>query len=42
MGNHIPRPFAGQTAYLEANMPLSQLKNNDTHYIDASDNGFIS
>ena len=32
----LPEPSPELADYLEANMPLSQLKNNDTHYIDAA------
>ncbi|MBR4612972.1 MAG: hypothetical protein IKO40_09690, partial [Kiritimatiellae bacterium] len=32
----LPDPSPELAAYLEANMPLSQLKNNDTPYIDAA------
>ena len=35
-GPALPEPSPELAAYLEANMPLSQLKNNDTPYIDAA------
>ena len=35
-GPALPEPSPELAAYLEVNMPLSQLKNNDTPYIDAA------
>ena len=35
-GPALPEPSPDLAAYLEVNMPLSQLKNNDTPYIDAA------
>ena len=37
-GPALPEPSPELAAYLEVNMPLSQLKNNDTPYIDAARN----